>query len=169
MKRVVFLDSGPLGELTNPRLRPQTNQWTQFAKKNGIALRVAEITDYELRRNLILEELEKSISNLNKFKQTQRFVPLTSEALLQAGEIWAWLHKNGQATSYIKNIDVDVILAAQALSQKEYFDQVIILTQNLKHISRFSDFGIFTWDWKRALHDCKYGSITLQEKSSLLL
>lgn len=165
----MFLDSGPLGEITNPRLRPHINQWIQFAKRNGIALRVAEITDYELRRNLMLEGLEKSIGNLNKFKQTKRFVPLTSEALLKACEIWAWLHSNGNATSHIKNIDADVILAAQALSQKKDFDQVIILTENLNHIPRFSAFGIFTWDWKRALHDCKYDTITLYEESSLLI
>jgi hypothetical protein len=57
-----------------------------------------------LKEILCWNSWKKSIGNLNKFKQTKRFVPLTSEALLKACEIWAWLHSNGNATSHIKNI-----------------------------------------------------------------
>ncbi len=159
MKRVAFLDSGPLGRVVNPRSLPEIKLWIQFVKQNKIALRVAEVTDYELRRNLVLEGLQKSINNLNKYKQTQRFIPITSEAMLEACELWAWSRKRGIATTDIKNIDADVILVAQAISQKDNFEEIIIVTENPKHISRFKNFGIETWDWKQAIHDCKYGSI----------
>lgn len=168
MKRVAFLDSGPLGRVVNPGLLREIKPWIQFLKEQKIALRVAEITDYELRRNLMLKGLRKSINNLNKYRQTQRFIPITSEAMLEACELWAWSRQRGIGTTDIRNIDADVILVAQARSQKDKFEEIIIVTENPKHISRFRHFGIETWDWKQAIHDCKYGSINFYQESSRL-
>jgi predicted nucleic acid-binding protein len=159
MKRVAFLDSGVLGEVINPRKNPDTSRWLEFVKKQKITLRVAAIIDYELRRNLILAGLQKSINNLNQFKQRQQFISITSESLLEASEIWAKLRGEAKATADIKNIDVDVILAAQAFSLKNDFEEIIIVTTNASDISRFSYLGIQVWDWKQALHDCKYDCI----------
>ncbi len=62
-------DSGPLGDITNPRLRPSVKQWVLFLKAQKIELRVAAIIDYELRRNYLTEGLEKSARKLNKYRQ----------------------------------------------------------------------------------------------------
>ena len=98
-------------------------------------------------------------------------MPLTSEAIARACEMWAWAHGSGQPTSAQENIDADVILVAQALCYQgdfgRKFDQKIILTENLKHIRTFSGFGISVWDWKIALNDSIYDTITLDEGSSL--
>jgi predicted nucleic acid-binding protein len=159
MKSVAFLDSGVLGEILKSPPNPDTLKWLNFVKNQKISLRVAEIIDYELRRNLILEGLQKSINKLNQFKQKKQFIFITSESLLEASEIWAKLRVDAKATADIKNIDVDVILAAQAFSQKPNFEEIIIVTTNASDISRFTYLGIQVWDWKQALHDCKYDCI----------
>lgn len=159
MKRVAFLDSGVLGKVVNPHPNSDTLRWLYFVKNQKINLRVAEIIDYELRRNFILEGLQKSINKLNQFKQREQFISITSESLLEASEIWAKLRGEAKATADIKNIDVDVILAAQAFSLKNDFEEIIIVTTNASDISRFSYLGIQVWDWKQAIHDCKYDCI----------
>jgi predicted nucleic acid-binding protein len=160
MTTVVLIDSGPLGKITHPKIDPDVKEWLQFIEANKIALRVPEISDYEVRRNLLLEGLGKSISRLAKFRQTKRFIPITSEIMVEAAELWAWTRRQGQPTASNEKLDGDVILVAQAIFQKEYFDEVVIVTENPKHISRFDSFGIFTWEWKQALADCKSNSIT---------
>jgi hypothetical protein len=81
--------------------------------------------------------------------------------MVEAAELWAWTRRQGQPTASNERLDGDVILVAQAIFQKEYFDEVIIVTENPKHICRFDSFGISTWEWKQALADCKSNSITL--------
>ena len=52
--RLVFLDSGPVGLLTNPRGRPKSDrcrQWVKDLATAGARIFVPEIADYEVRRN----------------------------------------------------------------------------------------------------------------------
>ncbi|WP_375504255.1 hypothetical protein [uncultured Nostoc sp.] len=44
-------------------------------------------------------------------------------------------------------LDGDVILAAQAILQLKSFDEVIVITTNLKHISLFESKEICIVDW----------------------
>ena len=161
LRRVVILDSKPLGEICNPINQEKIKPLIKFLKKSKITRRVAEITDYELRRELTLQGLTKGISNLNKFKQRQQIVPIDSESLLLATELWAELRKEGQPTADKKNIDCDVIMVAQALQLRKQFEQIIILTIDVKDLIRFQKFGIEVWDWKQALSDCRYEEINL--------
>lgn len=166
------MDSGPLNEIIKPQPSTDVIRWLRFIDKNRIAVRVPEIIDYELRREIVLQYLvgkndsSKSINRLNKYRKTERFIPINpSVTLTDACEIWAELRYIGQGTSDVKNIDVDVILAAQALSMKKDFDEVIIVTGNLSDICRFCYLDIKVWDWKQALHDCKYDSINFYQES----
>lgn len=161
MKKVVIPDSGPLGQIINPKTTLLVKRWLLFLKQENIALRIAEINDYEVRRNCLLEELQESINDLNKYRRTKRFIPLDSEMLLVACELWAWSRSQGFPTSDSKKLDGDTILVAQALSQKDEFEQVIIVTNNSKHFVNFIEFGIDVWDWKRALNDCIYEEVNL--------
>lgn len=161
MKKLIIPDSGPLGEITNAKLDKKVEKWKNFIEKQEYYLRIAEINDYELRRNYLLEDLDKSLNRLNRYKQTKQFIPLNSEMLLVACELWAWSRSKGFPTSDSKRLDGDTILVAQALSQKDEFDQVIIVTNNLKHFVNFIEFGIVIWDWKQALVDCVYEEINL--------
>jgi len=54
--RLIFLDTGPLGLLSNPRGKPEADHCRQWAKDllaSGARLFVPEIADYEVRRELL--------------------------------------------------------------------------------------------------------------------
>jgi len=176
MNIVVLVDTGPLWKIVDPKGEIDAKgenavrKWIQFVKKWKISLRIPEIADYELRRELVLQNFAKNINNLNKFRQTGRFIPITSEVMLEAADLWAWVRKDkGQPTTDNKRLDGDVILAAQAIAQKEFFKQVIVVTGNPKHISLFEDFGFYTWDWKQAIVDCECAMINCYNSISISL
>ena len=55
MSTLVFLDTGPLGMVTNPRATPQTERcthWMEGLLARGVRVLIPEIADYELRREL---------------------------------------------------------------------------------------------------------------------
>jgi toxin FitB len=98
---------------------------------------------------------------LNQFRSRDQIVYLESENLVRAAELWAWCRKKGLATTENKGVDIDVILISQAESQKQFFEEVIILTIDVGDLSIFCDWGIKIWDWSSALEDCDNGVINL--------
>ena len=56
MSRVVLLDSGPLGLVTNPRESDESRlckEWLKMLLAAGVRVMVPEIADYEVRRELL--------------------------------------------------------------------------------------------------------------------
>lgn len=66
-----------------------------------------------------------------------RYLPLSDEPLRLAAELWARARKQGRPTSDAKDLDVDVILADQALSFGPAPSDVVIATSNEKHLTHF--------------------------------
>jgi len=90
--RLVFLDSGPLGLLTNPRGRPKSDQCRQWVKDlaaAGVRVFVPEIADYEVRRKLIHIQAIAGIRRLDRVKATLDYAPITTDVMLRAAELWA--------------------------------------------------------------------------------
>jgi hypothetical protein len=58
----------------------------------------------------------------------------SDEALRLAAELWARSRQEGRSTADSKALDMDVLIAAQALSSQ---DKVIIATMIPKHLSQF--------------------------------
>jgi hypothetical protein len=54
-----------------------------------------------------------------------------------AAELWAKARQQGRSTADAKDLDVDVILAAQALSFGPAPSDVVIATSNEEHLSQF--------------------------------
>lgn len=52
--------------------------------------------------------------------------------ILKAAELWAQARKAGQPTADPKELDCDVILAAQALEVN-----AVVVSENIGHLSRF--------------------------------
>jgi predicted nucleic acid-binding protein len=132
---------------------PEITNWLQSLQKTTTALRVPEIADYELRRELLRSGKQKSIERLDQLSQSSVFIPLTRETMLKAAELWALVRKQGRSTASNDSLDGDVILAAQAILQIKNFDEVVVVTTNFKHISRFQTEGICVLDWQQALDD----------------
>ncbi|MBC6432608.1 type II toxin-antitoxin system VapC family toxin [Nostoc sp. HG1] len=152
MSRAVLLDTHPLSQVTHPKVNPKVQQWLRSLGKIETVIRVPEIADYELRRELLRQGKQKSIDRLNKLSQIC-LIPLTPETMQKAAELWAWVRNQGKPTASNESLDGDVILAAQAIIQLKSFDLVIVMTTNLKHISRFESKGICVVDWQQTLND----------------
>ncbi len=142
MITAVLLDSGPLGLLVHQRGGPsgvQCRQWLAALAQKGVRVIVPEIIDYELRRELIRINLTAAINDLNVLigSKPDRYLPLTTDTMRTAAALWAQARKAGRPTTHAQELDVDVILAAQALSLNLPPAEFIVATTNVTHLSRF--------------------------------
>lgn len=79
MNQVIVPDAHPLSQLTHPRIKPGVQKWLKSLDKETV-IKVAEITDYELRRELLRTGKQKSIERLNKFNQEVGLIPLNERS-----------------------------------------------------------------------------------------
>jgi predicted nucleic acid-binding protein len=138
----IMLDSGPLGMVTNPKASGITLEcqlWLENQLQQGAIVLIPEIADYEVRRELIRAGKTRSIRQLDRLKTVLEYIPLTTEMILKAAELWAQVRQQGQPTADPNALDGDVILAAQTLSiAQTRQQQIIIATTNVGHLSRFT-------------------------------
>jgi predicted nucleic acid-binding protein len=138
VSRVILLDSGPLGLVTNPKLSPESiacTQWLQSHITTGSRILIPEISDYEVRRELLRANKIKGIARLDDLANLIEYLSLSTVAMRQAAQLWARARQQGQPTSGDKTIDGDMILVAQAMSLGVV--DVVIATTNVGHLSRF--------------------------------
>lgn len=138
---IVLLDAGPLGLVTNPRATAesqQCKQWLVGLLAQGVRVLVAEIADYEVRRELLHAGRTQGLSHLDQFKATAGYAAITTDSMLQAAEFWAQARRQGKPTAPDLALDADAILAAQAvIFARLTGDTVVIATTNVGHLSRF--------------------------------
>ncbi len=141
MARRVLLDSGPLGEVTHPRAetRRPIRGWLTSLIDAGASPTLPEIVDYEHRRKLLHLGAPRQIGRLDEFKDVFDYAPLSTRVMLRAAELWAQARRGGTPTAPEEALDIDVILAAQALELEEAGDEVTIVTTNPRHLSLFVD------------------------------
>jgi predicted nucleic acid-binding protein len=134
VNRRVVLDTGPLGRIAHPRRNPEVTAWFDHLLAAGFTVILPEIADYEVRRELLLADLSRSIRRLDRLKHVLTYAPITTAAMLRAAELWASVRRRGLPTADVRALDGDVILAAQT-------EQVggIVATDNVRHLSRFVD------------------------------
>lgn len=139
----LFLDTNLLGQLChpNPAKYTEIKVWAFQLIRNQaqqFALCIPEIADYELRRKLIHLALKQSqlqsvsLQRLDGYQQILTFVPLTTQTLKAAAQLWAEARNQGLPTAQPEALDGDVILAVQAREKMG-----VVLTTNKKHLSRF--------------------------------
>lgn len=139
---IVLLDSTPLSLLTHPANDKEPLECKALVKRlvlGDIQVAIPEIIDYEHRRELIRIKSQDSLKQLDLLKQALPPVPLKPRVMVKAAELWAWARNTGQQTAHDENIDIDVILAAQAIIlAEEEQDYVVVATGNVKHIARYT-------------------------------
>ena len=141
MSMVILLDAGPLGLITNPRASQETrdcNLWLESLVLKEVQVKIPEIADYEVRRELLRADKFKGIERLNDLQLYLDYVPLTTQTMLKAAQFWAQVRKQGIPTADDKALDGDVILAAQAILIRDEGHEVIIATTNVGHLSRLA-------------------------------
>lgn len=149
---IVFLDTNILGLISNSNTSfdecQQCDRWLTTLSVRGVRFVTSDICDYEVRRGLISSfirsgKLASGINGLNSLKTDGllEFLPVSTEALDLAANLWARASNESLTTRDDKNIDVDIIISAQyqILRDEHLGQQVIVATTNLKHLSRFCE------------------------------
>lgn len=139
MNQVLFLDSGPLGILTHPQRSEEVlavADWLSRWLLSGGQVVVPAIVYYELKRELLRAKKTLGVGRLDAFINATpgRYLPLSDESLRFAAELWARSRQEGRPTADGKALDIDVLIAAQALTFRA---EVIVATTNEKHLSQF--------------------------------
>ena len=142
MSRFLFLDSGPLGILTHPQRSAEVLAFTEWLSEcllAGNRVIVPAIVYYELKRELLRAKKSFGIVRLDAFIAATpgRYLPLSDEALRLAADLWAKARQEGRPTAASNAIDIDVIIAAQALLFEPAAADVLVATTNPKHIAQF--------------------------------
>src|SRR5689334_20756414 len=110
--RFIFLDSKPLGLISNPCGTPEAIRcrvWAMDLLAAGVRVFVAEIADYEVRRELLRRGATAGLRRLDQVKAMCEYAALTTDAMLKAAELWATARRSGLVTSPPEALDGDVI------------------------------------------------------------
>ena len=132
MIETVMLDAGILGQASHPRRNLEFAQWFDRLLATKTTIIIAEIADYEIRRELLRAARHTGIARLDQLKTVLPYQPLTTSTMLRAAHLWAEARKRGRPTADPKELDCDVILAAQALEA-----EAVVVTDNIGHLSLF--------------------------------
>jgi predicted nucleic acid-binding protein len=135
MARRVLLDAGPLGMVSHPRPSALVASWFAALAAAGAEILIPEIADYEVRRELLRAGRHRGVERLDGLKSALTYVPITTEAMLQAAEFWADARRKGRPTATDESLDADVILAGQAATLDGA--AVIVASTNPRHLTRF--------------------------------
>lgn len=141
MARTIILDSAPLGLIAHRAGNPLADRcraWVVGHVAAGNRVCVPEIVDYELRRELIRSGNTRAIAQMDAFyaNSADRYLALTTSALRRAAQLWADIRNAGLPTAHDHDLDVDVILAAQALETGAPATDLVVATSNVRHLSR---------------------------------
>jgi toxin FitB len=148
MARIILLDSSPLWLLCR---RPgharggACRRWLDTIRFSGILVVIPEITDYEVRREMIRRGARSVMTRLDSLAGQLAYDPLTTQIMRKAAEFWADLRRRGLPTAGDESLDADAILAAQAALIGGPGDTVTVATSNPRHLGRFP--GIDAQDW----------------------
>jgi len=139
---LVVLDTGPLGLVTNPRAEGEAARcatWLVGTIGQGHTIGLPEIADYELRRELLRADLQRALTRLDQLKAqaSVEYLPLTTDAMLEAARLWAEARNGGFQTADNTSLDGDVILAAQAILASRKGVDVVVATVNVGHLERY--------------------------------
>jgi predicted nucleic acid-binding protein len=100
---------------------------------------VPEVADYEVRRELLRARKGTAVARLDHFNSLVpgRYLPLTTQAMRRAAEVWAESRQRGVPTADPQALDGDVILAGQALTVGLPVSGLIAATSNVRHLARY--------------------------------
>jgi predicted nucleic acid-binding protein len=147
--RIIVPDSGPLGLAARRPSITQVRQclaWLARIEMTGARIVLPEIADYEVRRELLRARVTSGIGRLDRLKARFFYLPISTSAMLQAAVYWADVRQRGIPTASPDSLDADCILAGMAATAFDPGDTVMIATNNVIHLNRFS--GIDAREWQ---------------------
>jgi predicted nucleic acid-binding protein len=148
LNRLVVLDTGPTWLAGQSRGRGRSDEcrdWIKALKGAGAEVAVPEIARYEVRRELFRAGSIGGLRRLDHLHPGLTFLPITSQIMDIASELWAHVRRAGLPTAPDDGLDGDAIVAATAIVAAQSVDEVIIATENVGHLARFP--GVDARDW----------------------
>jgi hypothetical protein len=147
MSNIILLDTGPLGLITHPLGSVESdacNRWMRSQLETGNRVLVAGIADYELRREMLLNENSNGIVRLNNLNVLIGFDPITTAVMNRAALFWSQARRMGRPTASYAALDGDMILSAHAslIAERDY--KPTVATTNVKHLDLFCDAHLWT-------------------------
>jgi predicted nucleic acid-binding protein len=136
------LDSGPLGLVTQRKgviPADACRQWVTECIQRDARVVVPAIADYEVRRELERAGKVHGIARLDAFNAAtpDRYLPLSDAALSLAAHLWARARRTGTPTADPRELDCDVLIAAQALTLAVPAEELVVATVNVGHLAQF--------------------------------
>ncbi len=149
MSRVIGLDTGPLGLLTNPKKSPEVIAcvaWALTLLEEGHRLVVPAIADFELRRELERAGKTRGLRLLDEWNaaRADRYLSVTDSSLRLAARLWGQARNAGTPTADPKELDGDVLIAAQMLDLGLPLSDFVVATTNVGHLSQFVPAALWT-------------------------
>lgn len=123
----LLLDTAVLGEICHPRKYADVRAWFERAAATHDFL-LSEVADYELRRELLRIDSQRSLVRLDELTRELRYLPVTTATWRAAARLWAEQRKAGRSTASEAGLDGDVLIAAQAIAEG-----AVVITPNTKH------------------------------------
>lgn len=130
----IFLDTKPLWTAVHPGGGPEASALRSALQRRqltGDEIAVAEICDYEARRELLRRRATRQLQNLEAFIQASLYYPLETKVMREAAALWAQIRAQGRPTAPDDALDGDVILAAQVSRISDH----LVVTSNVKHLA----------------------------------
>jgi predicted nucleic acid-binding protein len=123
----LLLDTAVLGEICHPRKYADVRAWLERGVGTHDFL-LSEVADYELRRELLRIDSQRSLVRLDELTRELRYLPVTTATWRAAARLWAEQRKAGKVTASEAGLDGDVLIAAQAIAE-----DAVVVTPNTKH------------------------------------
>lgn len=127
--------------VTNPRassLNRACREWLESLLEDNTRVVIAEIVDYEVRGELLRANKAEGLRRLDLLGADLWYEPLTTAAMRRAALFWADARRRGMKTADDRRLDIDLILAAQAILVLEPGDDLIIAMTNVRHLALFA-------------------------------
>jgi predicted nucleic acid-binding protein len=145
----ILLDSGPLWlACFAPGFNPAAtacDSWLVALQVAGARIIIPAIADDETRRVLRSRGAQARLRRLDAMRARYGFLDVSRAALDRAAELWADVRSQGIPTAHPEALDVDCIVAGQALTAFGPGDTATIATRNAGHFGRFP--GVDARDW----------------------
>lgn len=140
MPRVVVLDAGPLGLASNGRRDADAAACrARLAELGaaGVRLVIPEVADFEVRRELIRAGATEGVLRLDALAASYTYAPITTDAMRLAARLWAEARRRGRPGAHDRNLDADVIIAAQAYLAAGPGESLTVATTDPRHFRLF--------------------------------
>ena len=149
MAHLIFLDAGVVGLLCSSLTKPYVaacDAWLKRQIVNGALVYIADLTDFEVRRELLRIRATAELRRLDDLRTTIDTIRVDPPAWFRAAEFWAIVRQAGLPTAAPDALDGDAILAAVVGTAPQPDDQATVATTNVGHFARFPGIDARRWE-----------------------